>query len=185
MKPRTKSDPLQFISRIESERCWKLQLTASSSKDGQAVQLYFSDSIYGGRAPALTAAQRERDRLKDRQRKLHHRKSTVITACRNLPAGVTYTIDRRLYNDGRKRYDIVWMAYWMAPNPTAEKMEQEKKRFSSRAHGYRTAFTKAKQLRAEKSGFDLSEYDCPNLIDVLSDQDDAPMILEQLIRASL
>lgn len=164
---------------MESVGCWKLQLTASSAKNGQAVQRYFSDVAYGSAEHALAAAQRARDGLKDIQRKSRHRKGTLHSASRNLPTGVTYAIERRSYSDGRPRFDIIWRALWMVPGE-GEEMHQSHKRFSSRHHGYANAFLKARRLRAEKSGFDLSAYTCPDIGELLEDEDDAFEILKQL-----
>lgn len=166
MRAKRHSDPLKFITRMEGELCWKLQLSASSSRNGTAVQLYFGDAKHGGRDLALQEAQKTREALRDHERAYGHRKSTVKTREKLLPAGVTRFVERRLDGQGNPRYDLIWAAYWMVPIEGG-RLRQARKRYSARAHGYGTAFMLARNLRAEKSGFDIWLHPCPDIWDVL------------------
>lgn len=164
---------------MKDECSWKLNLSASSAESGEPVQLYFTDAQYGGEKASLAAAQITREALRDRKRKLGHRKTTVRTAKRLLPAGVTRLIDRRLDAQGHPRYDLIWVAYWMEPGE-GDRMRQAKRCFSVRAHGYEKAFVKARNLRAKKSGFDIGWHPCPSISDILAEEDDAQMIISQV-----
>lgn len=144
---------LRHLTRLEyadQSHGWLLRLTASAAASGDPFEMHFADGHFGGKEGSLCAAQAQRDALEDPRRKGCHLRATAASQQRGLPAGV-----RLVWTERPSGPLVMWEAMW-----TEDKMHR-RKRWSITAHGYRGAFFKALKQREEKSGLDLSGYDCP------------------------
>lgn len=154
----SRADLLRHLSRTEAPNTpgWLLRLIASAAERGEPFEMSFADSLFGGREASLRAAQAQRDALEDRGRVGCHLRETAASRRRGLPVGV-----RLVYLERPSGPLVMWDILW------TDDGENRRKRLSLSAHGYRGGFAKAIALRAEKSGLDLSAWECPPIESLL------------------
>lgn len=116
--------------------------TVHVTRQGRTVSDYFSFAVWGGRAPALVAAQRFRDELLARRLGPDSRVRRRVARGRGMGSRPGVTLER--YSVEGRHYER-YIAQWQDPDKGLER-----RRFSLKRHGKRRA--RALAIEARRSG---------------------------------